>query len=480
MIRTLLQSTLALGVLTSFAVSQSPEQPPAAPTPPATEQTTPDNTAPPAKPPATTPSDPAPADSAPADPVPAESAPADIPPKTTPPALQPPTPNTPPADDAPAPDAPATAPTPLSRLQASLANAPDFEGVVLTSARRNDEGVVVLEGTLAAEAQRAKVETEALKILLGEAQKGTLQGPFTRVDASRLKVVTAPPSAPAPPTVPPQPAPTEPVPPAPRTGESGREFTRAPLAAELQNNLPNVAGLEEINVFHAENSDEGTVRVFGVIPSLAMRDTVEQESLKALQAAAQVRPQIADLGPFSAVDASAMRTTEQSAVEHMLPPSASGTYVVENFDWESREARVVGMGTREMADRLAAMQGFMSVNTDGYIVQEPARDPVGAVGIAYADALDAMARYDGEGMVESAGEVVRSSGNRQEVAAAAWFLRAAGHIMQGQDDQARAALRVASRLDDLNRSVRYYTLERFQGPQRMWLERTLTGINEQP
>ncbi len=471
MIRRMLHSTLALGCLTAVGIAQSPEAPPALPNAPVPDQPAAAESAPPANPPA---ANPAPAEPAPAEP--AQPAPSDTaPPQPTPPALQVPDP-----DPNPAPSPPQTAPTPLSRLKSSLANVPEFNGVVLTSANRDAEGVVVLEGTLIDAALREKVETEALKILRGEAQKGTLKGPFTRVDASRLKVPQTPPSEPTPPaTVPPEPTPAQPQPPAPQPNDTDREFTRSPLAAELQNNLPNVAGLEEINVFHAEN-DGGTVRVFGVIPAVALRETVERESLKALQTAAQVRPKIDELGPFDAVDASAMRTTEQSAVEHMLPPSATGTYVVENFDWDSRKARVVGMGSQEMADRLASMQGFMSVDTDGYIVQEPARDPVGAVGIAYADALDAMARYDGGYVVEAAGDVVRFSGNRREVAAAAWFLRAAGHIMQGQTDQARAALRVASRLDDLNRSVRYYTLERFQGPQRMWLERTLTSITEQP
>ncbi len=88
----------------------------------------------------------------------------------------------------------AQTPTIAGRLRASLLNDPQLQGARVVFAQRTSDGVVHVSGFLADEAQRARVEQQGLVVLQREEAANNLAGPFTKVDASQMQVVSGQPS----------------------------------------------------------------------------------------------------------------------------------------------------------------------------------------------------------------------------------------------------------------------------------------------
>ncbi len=112
------------------------------------------------------------------------------------------------------------------------------------------------------------------------------------------------------------------------------------------------------------------------------------------------------------------------------------------------------------------------VDVDNIICAKPAyRD---AEELFYTEAMSAITKQDGAEMATKSKQVIIRGGLSSSLTARAWYLYAAGQLIQGQKAKAIGALRMGSALEETETKKNYYsTLERFQGPYRLQLSELL-------
>lgn len=258
-------------------------------------------------------------------------------------------------------------------------------------------------------------------------------------------------------------------------GDAAADFAGSPLARTLQEALaPQFPGVQ---IVLAQPQADGTLALYGVLPSPDFQPQVEKAAVAALQ-----NQQVPGLpGPVGAVDASRMRPHIVPAVEQILPIGSEGVMVVQSINPDQRHVALAGWVASPAAmDRVRQLSQSWTVDATQVVTARMAARPVQAATFAYAMATDAMGRSNGPGIIYAANHVIQHGAGQVGLVARAWYLRAAGHILMNDIPAAKADLKVALAMDvpDPGLSIRFQTLHRFQGYPRFLLESYVSEFDQ--
>ncbi len=267
-------------------------------------------------------------------------------------------------------------------------------------------------------------------------------------------------------------------PPAPERIPVSQEECRK-LSDRLQNNLSQLESLETAQILFVMGWTDGTAKVFGVITDESQRNAIAEMGLKALQREADqglVGLRVSDLNTSSLVLArrpTAVPVDFVRRLEKILNTLPSCLLRVQAYSPSSQKLCLCGFiespeYLQTLKQAIANVKGIRGVDTRDVVVAgkcsaSSQRD------WGYTDLYRGLRNTDGNAMTEAATALIRSGQGTVDV----WYLRAAGHLMASQRDQAVGDIRVAMALDGSSfyRSQRFSPLQRVQGNLREELER---------
>jgi hypothetical protein len=330
-------------------------------------------------------------------------------------------------------------------LQKKLMAREDLRDNAIDSVQLRPEGTVVLEGFVYKDDLRRVLEQEGRRLLEAEVRRQHLQGPLGAVDASTMKRFP------------------------------NRVF------GELERSLRNLPELRRMVLVYAERADDGTVWVVGLVPTEPLRSVVEQQGLRALQNAVEARRLP---GPVTRLDTTRLLvgTSHEDllqAVETLCPSEPPLRVVrVQRFSLETGVLAVGGVagGAADRARLIRTLEKLPVVKRveDRDLLVAASFPSDDSASVFYNRAVAALGRQSGREMVEASSQVVRQGHSKRAIVIRAWYLRAAGHLLQGQAEQAVGDLRVADALEQRWGQADFYlALERFQGPSRDTLGRLI-------
>lgn len=252
------------------------------------------------------------------------------------------------------------------------------------------------------------------------------------------------------------------------------------VTERLRNSLAQLDALRDAQIGAAILWSDGTVQVFGFVRGPEQRSLIEEEGKKALDRETEQKnlpfpvgkvdasPMVlAQRGPLTPLD----RVVQTERVLASVPgclvcvacfsPSAETIFLCGTVETGDHLPLVADLATR--------VAGVAHVNVRDLIVTD--QDAFqGSHLWERSDLYKALRTGQGHAMVATADLMLRRGYRRAD----AWYLRAVGHLLNGQQIEAVGDVRIAAALESdlvFQDSSRFVALARFQGPLRIHLER---------
>ncbi len=265
------------------------------------------------------------------------------------------------------------------------------------------------------------------------------------------------------------------IPEAPPSVDDCRAFTE-----RLADNLAQVEALQSAQVLLVVAREDGAAEVFGFLAEGSQREAVETEGLKALVREAE-RGEL-PRAP-AAVDASGMVVLGTSPLfpleyvmmlDRLMADVPACLIRPKTYHPATRALSLCGVVESEellglVESRLPALAGVDAVDV-GSVILADQRAFSGAHVWGHHDVHAAVREWRPEDVVDATTRLIRRGYSWPD----AWFLRAAGHLMEGREADAVGDVRIARAIESdrsYYRSQRFRAIERVQGPVRTQLER---------
>jgi uncharacterized ubiquitin-like protein YukD len=254
------------------------------------------------------------------------------------------------------------------------------------------------------------------------------------------------------------------------------------LTERLRNNLGQVESLATAQIFVAVVRADGSVQVCGLVAEESQQKEIEMKGLTALQR--EVKAGIITMPvAVDRVDASKMVALPQgrlTPLDHVLAFDKALASLpncilrVQSYDPLRDIVRICGSVPSEeyhdvLKECLTASKSQFLFDDVVIVDHKMARgDYVWNI----HDITRALANQSSQQVLAGSQQIIRFGNSSPE----AWYYRAAGYLLAGNDERAIGAVRVAAsmeseRIYSYYRSKRFGALERFQGNLREKLER---------
>lgn len=260
----------------------------------------------------------------------------------------------------------------------------------------------------------------------------------------------------------------------PQAGERAMEEASR-MTQFLNDQFPGILEIDGVDVIHAVRLPGDAVRIYGTLASAAQRDRVADVALEILSS-----PDAQDIldSPVNRVDITRMRVGTgspvvvlmvlESLIADVLGESPLSLVRIQRYEPALGAITLCGIvesapQLTHLANQLRNVGRIQQVESTPVLIADLVTAP-GDPTYFLAKAMDALGDSDGVRLVAAADELLL----RGQVEPETWYLRAAGHLLSCQYQNAIGDLRVAGLT-----LVRLRILERFQGVPRQHLEHIL-------